>query len=231
MVERRHKGLFITFEGPEGGGKTTQSRRLHQRLVEAGHFAIWTHEPGGTAIGDSIRAILLDEHRLRNLNPRVQTLLIEAARAQHVEEVIRPHLIKGAVVVCDRYIDSTLAYQGGGFRVAERALSTLNRFATRGLMPDLTVMVDIDVTAGLGRKFASRGTDPSAVQSMEWQATDFHERVRKVYLRLVTDEPDRMFVLDGAGDVDAEHDRAWQRVQTLVKARGLSATAGQGKLL
>ncbi|MBM4437788.1 MAG: dTMP kinase [Actinobacteria bacterium] len=231
MVARRAFGLFVTFEGPEGGGKTTHSRRLYDRLLQAGLAAIWTHEPGGTAIGDAIRAILLDRNRLRKLNPRVQALLISAARAEHVSRVIRPALARGKVVVCDRYTDSTLAYQGGGFRVGARHLDSLNAFATSGLTPDLTVLVDIDVLTGLGRKFAGRRDNAAAVQAMEWKDTPFHQRVRGTYLALAAAEPARWLVVDGAAALEREARRVWERVESEARAHGLGPAGAQRQLL
>lgn len=177
--------MFITLEGPEGSGKTSQIPPLAQFLREHGLDVLTTREPGGTVIGDQIRATLMD---LKNsgMSKRTEILLFLAARAQNVDEVIRPHLAKGGVVLCDRYVDSTLAYQGYGEGGDLATLRQLLHFATGGLQPDLTLLLDIDVTEGLNRR-RSGG---------EWNRLDafpldVHERVRKGYLEMAAAEPQR----------------------------------------
>ena len=200
-------GLFITFEGPEGSGKTTQVRLLAAWLGELGHDVLVTREPGGTAIGDAVRALLLDPARTE-MRPQTEILLFSAARAQLVGEVIRPHLARspdagcaaragvtgrGAVVLCDRFADSTLAYQGYG---REQSLDTLRRitaFATEDLTPDLTICLDLPVIEGLRRK---RGGDELEWNRMEREPIEFHERVRKGLLQLAAVEADRWRVVD-----------------------------------
>jgi dTMP kinase len=184
--------MFITLEGPEGSGKTTQLPKLADYLRKSGFDVLTTREPGGTSISEQIRTVL---HNLENkeMNPRTEILLFQASRAQLVEQVIRPHLAKGGVVVSDRYADSTLAYQGYGHQVDIEHLRVLVTFATGGLKPDLTILLDVDVEIGLRRK-ELKG---------EWNRLDaynleFHQRVRQGYLHLVRAEPQRWEVIDAS---------------------------------
>nr|MBA2247684.1 dTMP kinase [Chloroflexia bacterium] len=146
-------GAFIVLEGPEGGGKTVQARRLATTLERAGHRVVLTREPGGTAVGEAVRGILLGHHDYAIL-PETEALLMSAARAQHVREVIVPAQERGAVVVCDRYVDSTYAYQGGGRHLERNALATVQGFATGGIEPDLKLLLDLPVEIGLRRRHA-----------------------------------------------------------------------------
>lgn len=189
--------MFITLEGPEGSGKSSQIPALAEFLREQGYQVYTTREPGGTTIGDQIRAVL---HDLENtsMHPRTEILLFLAARAQHVEEVIRPSLEKGTIVICDRYADSTLAYQGYGHGVDLDILKKLLDFSTGGLYPDLTILLDIDVEKGLNRRKESGG---------EWNRLDaytlaFHRRVREGYLTLVANEPQRWRIVDAAQSIE-----------------------------
>ncbi len=189
--------MFITFEGPEGSGKTRQAAALADFLRQQGYEVLLTREPGGTQIGDQIRAILSD---LKNvaMRPRTETLLFQASRAQLVEEVIRPRLEKGDLVLSDRYADSTLAYQGYGHCFNLDELRALIRFATGGLSPDLTLLLDIDVETGLRRK----------VSGGEWNRLDaydleFHRRVRSGFLELARQEPQRWVLIDAGQPPDA----------------------------
>lgn len=184
--------MFITFEGPEGSGKTSQAAALAEFLKEKGVDVLLTREPGGTPIGDQIRAVLSNLDN-RAMHPRTETLLFQASRAQLVVEVIRPHLERGGTVVCDRYADSTLAYQGYGHGFPLEELRGLINFATGGLWPDLTLLLDIDVEVGLQRK---AGTG-------EWNRLDaydleFHRRVRQGFLELAHREPQRWVIVDAA---------------------------------
>jgi dTMP kinase len=184
--------MFITLEGPEGSGKTLQLPKLADYLRQSGFDVLTTREPGGTSISEQIRTVL---HNLENkeMNPRTEILLFQASRAQLVEQVLRPHLKKGGVVISDRYADSTLAYQGYGHQVDIEPLRVLVTFATGGLKPDLTILLDVDVEIGLRRK-ELKG---------EWNRLDaynleFHQRVRQGYLQLVRAEPERWEVIDAS---------------------------------
>lgn len=185
--------MFITLEGPEGSGKSSQLSILAEWLREQGYNVYTTREPGGTLISDQIRTIL---HDLENtaMHPRTEILLYLASRSQHVEEVIRPLLEKDTIVLCDRYADSTLAYQGYGHGIDIPTLKKLLDFSTGGLYPDLTILLDLNVEIGLERRKQSGG---------EWNRLDayalaFHKRVREGYLTLVADEPQRWRIVDAA---------------------------------
>jgi dTMP kinase len=193
--------LFITFEGPDGSGKTTQAQLLYEYLQERGYPVFLTREPGGTGIGDQIREVL---HSLENTEmfPRTEILLYSASRAQLVGQIIRPHLARGEIVLCDRYADSTLAYQGYGHGLDLQVLQVITAFATSGLKPDLTIYLDIDVEKGLRRKLAAHQTGEAEWNRMDQQETAFHRRVRQGYLQMAAAEPERWVVIEGAQPVD-----------------------------
>jgi dTMP kinase len=186
--------LFITFEGPEGCGKTTQIRQLAEYLQEQGHDVLTTREPGGTEIGDRVRAIVLDpEHT--EMHPACEFLLFSAARAQHVEQVIRPHLENGGVVLCDRFADSSLAYQGYGHQLDLDTLVHITDFATGSLAPDLTLYLNLPVSVGLSRKAGGEG---DSWNRMERMRIAYHERVRSGYLEMAAQNPERWEIVDAA---------------------------------
>jgi len=191
-------GLFITLEGPEGCGKSTQMRLLVPFLQQLGHDVVATREPGGTRIGDRVRAILLDPAHTEML-ASTEFLLFSAARAQHVGQVIRPHLERGGVVLCDRFADSSLAYQGYGYGRELEALRAISRYATDGLLPDVTLLLDLPVEVGLQRK---QGGSGDAWNRMEQKLLDYHDRVRAGYLSMAAAEPQRWVVLDGSQSRD-----------------------------
>lgn len=197
--------LFVSFEGPDGSGKTTQLLLLRAALEERGLPVLATREPGGTRIGNAVRALLLDPENTE-MSPRAETLLYVAARAQIVHEVIRPALAARSVVLCDRYGDSTLAYQGFGHGQPLDALRTLNAYATGGLQPDLTLYIDIDVATGLSRKPAD------GLDRLEANALAFHEAVRAGYHTLAQADPARWLVLDGAQSIETLHSQILARV-------------------
>ncbi len=193
--------MFIAFEGPEGSGKSTQIALLAGWLHERGLAVLTTREPGGTAIGDRVRAILLD-HAASEMSPEAEVLLFSAARAQLVNEVIRPHLEAGGVVLCDRFADSTMAYQGYGHRLPLDKLATITDFATGGLRPALVAYLDIDVQAGLGRKQQHAQDDAGQWNRMEAKALAFHERVRAGYLAMAAKDPSRWLIVDAGQSVE-----------------------------
>ena len=182
--------MFITFEGPEGSGKTSQIPALAEFLRQRGFSVFTTREPGGTAIGEQIRAVI---HDLKNqeMHPRTETLLYQAARAQIVEQVIQPRLAAGEIVLCDRYMDSTIAYQGYGHQQNIEQIRTLIRYATGGLLPGLTLLLDLDVEVGLKRK-----THQEEWNRLDAYTVDFHCRVREGYHALIREDPARWVVVD-----------------------------------
>ena len=193
--------LFITFEGPDGSGKTTQIRLLHAYLEKQGHSVYQTREPGGTFIGDQIRQVLHDTANTK-IRATTEILLYSASRAQLVEEVIRPALAREQVVLCDRYAESTLAYQGYGRRLDLATLQTITAFATGGLRPDLIVYLDIPVEEALHRKRRAHETEDEEWNRMDQESLGFYERVRQGYLRLAEEEPDRWLILDAHQSVE-----------------------------
>ncbi len=204
--------MFITLEGPEGSGKSTQIRRLAKRLEAMGYPVMTTREPGGTSIGDQIRHVLV---RMENeeLHPRTEILLFLAARAQLVEQLIKPALQDGKIILCDRYGDSTLAYQGYGHGLDLEKLRQMLDFATDYLKPDLTILMDLDVKTGLMRKKAED----------EWNRLDayevlFHERVRQGYLELANEEPERWRIVDASQGIDAVQEDLFQIILDALKS-------------
>ena len=197
--------MFITLEGPEGSGKTSHIPHLVEFLREKGYNVFPTREPGGTSIGEQVREVL---HDLKNteMHPRTETLLYQAARAQFVEEVIRLRLEAGEIVISDRYADSTLAYQGFGHEQNLDEVRALISYATGGLKPDMTILLDLDVEIGLARKTNGDEWNPPDAYTME-----FHQRVRKGYLELVKAEPERWVV------VNAE--QSWDDVQENLRGK------------
>jgi len=191
-------GLFITFDGPEGSGKTTQIRLLSDWLGDQGREVLTTREPGGTRIGEAIRSILLSPVHTE-MCAEAEILLFSAARAQIVRETLQPHLARGGVVLCDRFADSTLAYQGYGRLLDLDTLRQITAFATGGLVPALTICLDLPVVEGLRRK---QGGDQAEWNRMERERLDFQERVRSGYLALAASEPTRWLVLDALRAVE-----------------------------
>lgn len=188
------RGRFITFEGVEGCGKTTQLKRAQQYLEQRGCTVLATREPGGSRLGEAIRAILLDPNH-PNMAASAELLLYAAARAQHVSEIIRPAIAAGRFVLCDRYADSTTAYQGAGRRLAPEDLAVLHGIATGGLQPDLTILLDLPVEIGLERAHLRGHYD-----RIEQEALDFHARVRQGFLAIAEREPGRVRVVDAVPD-------------------------------
>jgi len=213
-------GLFIVLEGPEGSGKSTQGKRLAGRLSTEGVPVLLTREPGGTAIGEQVRAILLDQGNYAML-PQTEALLYSAARAQHVGEVIRPALESGTLVICDRYVDSTLAYQSGGRGLPLDGLVEMQRFATGGVAPDLRILLDLPPALGLARRLAT----PEEVNRLDVVSLAFHERVRHFYLSLVDADPTSWRVIDATDDVEEVAANVWSVVGPTIQSwRELSAT-------
>ena len=187
-------GVFITLEGPDGSGKSSLLQTLAAALRDAGCDVVATREPGSTPLGEQVRRLVLDTEPKIDRTGRADALLFAASRAQHVEEVIRPALARGAVVLCDRYADSSLAYQGAGSGVPMDELRAVQRFATGGLVPDLTVLLDLPVEAGLERKAAE------VTRFEAYHDLAYHERVRAAFLGFAAEEPERYAVVDATLD-------------------------------
>jgi dTMP kinase len=200
-------GCFVTFEGGEGSGKSTQLERIAGRLRARGLDPLVTREPGGTPLAEGIRELLLDP--VRRPSAMTEALLMEAARAELVANVIRPGLAAGRIVLCDRYDDSTLAYQGGGRGLDAELLRALNRAATGGLKPVLTLLFDLDPAAGLARRARSAGS----LNRLDREPEAFHARVRARYLELARAEPGRFVVLDAALPPERLEALAWAALE------------------
>ncbi len=184
--------MFIVFEGPEGSGKSTQAKRLAASLQNSDRRVVLTREPGGTQLGERLRAMLLDP-QIDAISPLTEALLYTAARAEHVERVIRPALAADETVVCDRFFDSTLAYQGGGRGLDLAQLKSVQCFATGGLEPDLRILLDLPVEVGLARRYA----DAETVNRLDGESVAFHQRVRDAYLSAAKTAPGAWLVVDG----------------------------------
>ncbi|MDD5082480.1 MAG: dTMP kinase [Dehalococcoidales bacterium] len=210
-------GLFITFEGGEGSGKSFQARKLTKRLQELALPVVLTYEPGGTPLGNKIRLWLKRVDKFE-VSPLTELMLFDASRAQLVNQVIKPNLEMGKIVICDRYTDSTLAYQGYGRGLNLEMISTINNAATLGLIPDLTVLLDIAVEAGLARK-KNRKQD-----RFEREALAFHQRVREGYLKLAAEEPQRWLVVDTSQSKEETAGAIWHRVTQVFSQRGAPIT-------
>ena len=205
-------GFFITFEGIEGCGKTTQIRALSERLAAAGYRTRLTREPGGCPIADKIRSILLDADN-RGMVPLSELLLYAAARAQHVAEVILPALESDGIVLCDRFTDATIAYQHCGRGIDRPTIDELNRLACQTLRPDLTVLMDCDVALGLARaKDRIEAASGPREERFELETLAFHQRVRDGYLQLAAREPDRFLTVSASGTIDEISDRIASKV-------------------
>jgi len=210
-VSAQHPGLFLTFEGGDGSGKSTQAALLEEWLLSQGRTVVRTREPGGTDVGNEIREIVL--HRRGHIAPRAEALLYAADRAHHVATVVRPALERGEIVLQDRYLDSSVAYQGVGRELASDEIRQLSLWAAEGLLPDITVLLDLDVSIGRSRLDDAR----TRYDRLESEAADFHGRVRDAYLALAAAEPERFLVLDATLPVD--------ELAALVRARVSAALA------
>ncbi len=207
----KRKGVFITFEGVEGSGKTTQMNMLHAHLIRMKIDVVATHEPGGTKLGEEIRRILLDP-AFANIHPLTEAVLYAADRAQHVYEVIKPALDAGKVVLCDRYIDSSLAYQGVARRLGLEGVQNLNEWVTDDLYPDLTFLLEIPYWVGLNRLRKGK----KDLDRMEGQPEAFHEQVQEAYRTLAKFFPHRFVVLNGEEKPEKIHHQVMQEVKKIL---------------
>jgi len=216
------RGLFITFEGGEGSGKSTQLRMLAARLRTEGRTVFETAEPGGTPIGAQIRRVLLDAKN-QEMSPVAELLLMFACRAQNVDQWILPALSRGEIVISDRFTDSTLVYQGIARGLGTEVVYEVDRIACRGLVPDLTLVIDVDVETGLQRAHARNRRNRDAATAVETrideQEIGFHRKVRDAYQQLAADEPARVKLIDGARpEAEVAHD-VWETVQAKLTTR------------
>lgn len=210
-------GYFITFEGVEGCGKTTQIRLLADKLQLAGYDVLTTREPGGCPIADQIRGILLDAENC-SMVPMAELLLYAAARAQHVSEVIAPAISRNAIVLCDRFTDATMAYQSYGRDISRHTVETLNTLACQSVKPDMTVLLDFDPENGLNRarKRIEECSGPKE-ERFELEALTFHQNVRNGYLELARHEPGRFIVIDANGSIEAVSNNVFSAVSVRMK--------------
>lgn len=212
-------GLFITVEGPDGAGKSTLVRELKKRLQEELTVPlVTTREPGGSDIAEDIRAVIIDPEN-KEMDARTEALLFAASRRQHIKETISPALERDEVVLCDRFVDSSIAYQGAGRKLGVDEVATLNEFATENLTPDLTLYLDVDAQEGLnriGHKNSNRQKD-----RLEMEEVSFHNRVREAYQLLLNENPDRMQFIDATNNPDSVLSDAWGIVQTKLQTLNL----------
>jgi len=207
--------MFITFEGIEGCGKTTQIELLYDYLLGAGYRVVKTREPGGTGLGEAVRKVLLQKEL--HVFPFSELLLFMAVRVQHIEEVIQPMLSAGGIVLCDRFIDATYAYQGYGRGLDLGIIGTLNRLVTKGVTPNLTVLVDCEVETGLKRKLV----DNPLSDRFEKEDVSFHEKIRSAYLKLAKEDARRFFVVDGRQGIEAIQLAIRGKVEKLLESHGI----------
>jgi dTMP kinase len=212
-----NKGFFITFEGCEGCGKSTQSNLLYQYLKKKGLNVVHTREPGGTRAAESIRKVLLDPRN--SITPLAELLLYEASRAQHAAEVILPALKAGSIVICDRFTDATLAYQGYARGLDLDTIQKLNRIATQGLVPDLTILLDIAVEEGLAKARGLKKGSFATGDRLEREDVSFHRKVRKGYLALARKEPKRIKIIKTASTIEKTQQKIRAAIDKVLSGR------------
>lgn len=206
--------MLITFEGIEGCGKTTQIGLLADHLARQGYSVVRTREPGGTHFGEALRELLLKKGT--DVDPLCELMIFMAMRAQHVDEIILPALKDGRIVLCDRFTDATYAYQGSGRKIDTAIIDTLNSMVTKGIRPNLTILLDIAVEKGLKRRAASSDMD-----RIEGENISFHQRVSKAYEKLAKEDPKRFFVVDANLKIEALHDLIRAKVGNTLKSYGI----------
>ena len=212
------QGLFVTFEGLEGAGKSTQAKLLHDRLQTLGYPVTLVREPGGTGPGEAIRNILADS-QYDDMSPLTEVFLFAASRSQLVEQVIRPQLGEGGIVICDRFFDATLAYQGYGRGVHPTQIREISDICSWGVRPDVTFLIDIEPARGLSRVRTRSVETLTKMDRFEEMDLGFFERVREGYMEIAQEEPFRFKVLDGTGEVKPLHSRIFDLTMDLVKKR------------
>lgn len=210
-TRRARKGIFISIEGPDGSGKSTQIENIRAFFVEKKMDVIFTREPGGTAIGERIREIILDRN-CTEMNSMTEALLYAASRAQHVAQVIQPALEEGKIVVCDRFVDSSIAYQGYGRRLGN-AVRIINDYAVNGCMPDVTFLLKVDPDVGKNRITARRGKK----DRLDAEKRAFHEDVYRGYLQLEEEYPDRIVGIDASGSIEEIREEICRKLEEVLK--------------
>ena len=212
------QGIFITFEGIEGCGKSTQIRILEDYLKLRGHPVLLTREPGGTTIGENIRKVLLNAN-FKEMSSLTELFLYAAARCQHVGEVIKPALKEDKIVLCDRFADATSAYQGTARSIDKKLLTEIHQLATDNLKPNLTILIDCPVEIGLQRALERQSeiAGQSKLDRLEKESTKFHEKVREGYLKIAHEEPQRVKVINGMDDIETVHQKVVEEVMKLIK--------------
>lgn len=203
--------FFITFEGGEGVGKSTQITRLAKRLEKVGLAVTISREPGGTEGAEAVRHVVLDKAAAEPFGPKMEALLFAAARSDHVEQVIKPALAKGDIVIVDRFMDSTRVYQGASNSLDDGFVKSLERVAINGMVPDLTIILDLDPALGMARA-ASRRADGVDVDRFEREELSKHEARQMAFLQIAKDEPDRCAVIDASGDIETVEQAIWNAV-------------------
>jgi dTMP kinase len=214
-------GTFITFEGIDGSGKSTQLRLLNQFLRANGWQALVTREPGGTPVGQRLRAALLDASE--EIDPLTELLVFAADRAQHVRRVIRPALAAGKVVISDRYADATVTYQGAGRGFPPQLIAEIVQLATEGLKPDLTILFDVGIeesTTRTTRRSSGKSSSKPGRDRLDIEDADFYTRVRNSYLQIAAAEPERVKLIDSSGPVEQTHDRVKELIVPFLRSRG-----------
>ena len=208
-------GLFISIEGPEGSGKTTVAKKVTEKLEEEGYKVLYTREPGGVEIAEKIRDIILDVKNT-NLDPKSEALLYAASRRQHLVEKVEPALKKGYIIICDRFVDSSLAYQGAARGLGIDKVYALNQFATDGLLPDLTIVFDLDPEEGLHRISCNKNRE---VNRLDKEKLAFHKKVREAFLYLHKTYPDRVRIIDASKDPDEVYKEALKEIHNVLRSR------------
>ncbi|MCM3246375.1 dTMP kinase [Cytobacillus firmus] len=206
------KGKFITVEGPEGAGKTTIIDMLASNLAKEGYQVLQTREPGGIEIAEQIRSVILDKNNTK-MDPRTEALLYAAARRQHLAEKVKPAMDKGYIILCDRFIDSSLAYQGYARGLGIDEVYSINSFAIEGMMPELTLYFDIEPEAGLDRINQHKGRE---VNRLDLEKLDFHHKVREGYLKLMELYPERIFKIDASGTLEEVYQQAESKLKEVI---------------
>lgn len=211
------RGIFVTFEGIEGCGKTTQAKKLTNYLRKRGFNVLETREAGGTEIGEKIREILHDTRNTK-MDPMTEVFLFEAARRQHIIEIIKPSLDRGEIVICDRFMDATIAYQGYGRSLRKSILKKLNSLATDNIVPHITFLLDMEVNTGLKRAEKRRNTlnFPFIIDRYEAENLRFHESIRQGYLKIAKKEPERFIILDANQDIESIHSIIIEKLEKFI---------------